>query len=376
MCARPEFHKHILVIGVRMLTPDIDGGSLRVFRLLTILRELSCSLTFIARFPRSWPPYTDRLQQDSDRLREIGVQVPPVGSVEEHLRQHGSLYDIVILYTENVAEFADCVRRHVPQAALLFDTSDLSHIRFYREAKVTGSVRALRLALRAKRRELAAVERVDCTLVVSPEEKSVLERECPGARVHIVTNVHEVRGSARPFLERKDILFVGSFEHAPNLDAVGYFVREVFPLIRKEIPGVKFYVVGHNPPDYVRDLACDDVILTGHVPDVSLYLDRCRLSVAPLRFGSGVKIKVLTSMGHGVPVVATTVGAEGMCLTHGKDVLVADGPEDFCRAVVALYQDAHLWDRLSRNGLEVISRRFSLSAVRASLVELLEEVDR
>jgi glycosyltransferase involved in cell wall biosynthesis len=375
----PYFDKQILVICARMLTPDIDAGSLRTYHLLTILRDLSYHVTFIASFPFSWPPYTSSLETDTIRLRERGIKVPSdstTNSVEGHLQQSGRLYDVVILGGEYVAaKHIANVRQYAPQATILFDTGDIHYLRHYREAKVTGNVRALKRALRTKKRELAAAKQADYTLVVSPIEKAILEKECPGIQVHVISSIHKLHGSAKPFSERKDILFIGSFQHAPNLDAVSYLMDEIYPLIRRKIIGIKLYIIGSDPPVSIKNLNSSDVIVTGYVPDLASYFDNCRLSVAPLRFGAGVKGKVLTSTSYGVPVVASSVAAEGMYLTDGQNVLVADDHNDFCNAVVTLYQNETLWNHLSRNGLDIISQRFSFAAVRAALLELLTNIE-
>jgi len=372
--------KHILVIGARVLTPDIDAGSLRMYHLLTILKELSYHATFIASFPCSWPPYTSRLETDTNRLRELAIEVPSgsaIKSVEDHLQRNGKRYDVVILGGEYVAtKHIASVRKYAPQAVILFDTGDIHYLRHYREAKVTGNVRALKRALRSKKRELAAARQADYTLVVSPIERTILEKDCPGIRIHVISSIHKLYGSVKPFSERRDILFIGSFQHSPNLDAVNYLMNEIYPLIRREIVGVKIYIIGSDPPASIKGLSSNDVIVTGYVPDLAPYFDNCRLSVAPLRFGAGVKGKVLTSMSYGVPVVASSIAIEGMHLADGENVLVADSPNDFCEAVVTLYQNETLWNHLSRNGLDIISQHFSFEAVRVALLELLTNIGR
>lgn len=369
----------ILVIDVRMLTPDIDGASLRMYHLLKILGDLSYRVTFIASFPSSWPPFTSRLQEDTARLRESGIEVPCDSickTIEDHLQQSGKLYDVVILSTEYVAtKHLASVRRYAPQATIVFDTMDLHHLRYYREARITGNARVLRRALQTKKRELAAANQADYTLVVSHTEKAILEKECPGIRAHVISSVHVLCGSAKPFTERKDILFIGSFLHAPNLDAVDYLIDEIYPLVRREIIGVKLYIIGSDPTASIKDLSSSDVIVTGHVPELAPYFGNCRLSVAPLRFGAGVKGKVLTSMSYGVPVVASSIAAEGLHLTDGKDVIVADDPSDFLKAVVALYESETLWNTISENGLAIISQYFSFAAIRASLLGLLASIE-
>ena len=153
-----------------------------------------------------------------------------------------------------------------------------------------------------------------------------------------------------------------------------HFVQDILPRVRAAIPGLKFYVIGSRPPASVISLASDDVIVLGHVPDVRPYFEACRLSVAPLRYGAGVKGKVNQSLSFGVPVVATPVAVEAMYLVHGEDVLVAEDPEAFAKAMIRAYTDSALWNRLSRNGLSNIERHFSPEVARQALEGLLTDL--
>jgi glycosyltransferase involved in cell wall biosynthesis len=372
--------RRMLVIGPRVLTPDMDAGSSRMYRLLVLLRAQSSSATFLASFPDSWPPFSSRVQDDTSRLRQAGIEVPETSGlepVEDHLRSRGREYTAVMLTGEYVAaKYMQSVRRHAPQALVVFDTGDLHYLRHYREAKITRNARALKRSLKSKRRELAAAREADYTLVVSQEEKSILEGDCPGARVYVLPSIHEVYGSARPFSQRKDLVFVGSFQHTPNLDAVKYLAEKIMPLVWDKSSSVKTYVIGSDPPDHLADLASEQMIFTGYVPDLAQYFDSCRISVAPLRFGAGVKGKVLTSLSYGVPVVASSIAAEGLFLTHGEDVLIADEARAFAEAVMSLYRDESLWNRLSRKGLDTVSRHFSPTAAKAALTELLAQMEK
>lgn len=377
---RSNSGKRILVIAPRMLTPDLDTGSLRMYHLAKVLNDLSCQVTFVASFLHSWPPFEDRLEEDSNRLRELGIEVRSPGhtkSVEDLLEESGKTYEVVILSDVYVAaKHMDSVRKYAPQTVILFDTVSLHYLRHYREAKLTGNVRTLKRALKTKRQELAAAEQADYTLVVSPIEKSILEKNRHGLRVHVIPSIHAVYGSAKPFSERKDILFVGSFQHLPNIDAVNYLIEEVYPLVKREVPGVKTYIIGQDPPASVKSMSSSEVIVTDYVPDLAPYFNNCRLSVAPIRFGAGIKGKVLMSMSYGVPVVGSSLATEGMHLTNGKNVLVADNPEDFCDAVVNLYQNETLWDQISESGLAIISQHFSFATVRAKVNELLRNIEK
>ena len=154
---------------------------------------------------------------------------------------------------------------------------------------------------------------------------------------------------------RSDIIFVGGFGHSPNIDAVKYFVSEVMPLIRKKLKGVKFYIVGTDPPPEIKHLASSDVIVMGYVQNLNELLASMKVSVAPLRFGAGVKGKVATSLANGVPVVATAVAVEGMNLHDQTNVLVAQDAIQFAQSIIDLFEDQQLWNKLSNNGMALIN---------------------
>ena len=171
--------------------------------------------------------------------------------------------------------------------------------------------------------------------------------------------------------KRQGIVFVGSFNHPPNSDAVQFYARDILPRLRVALPGVVTSIIGADPPAALTALAAPDLVFAGYVPDLDEWFDRCRLSVAPLRYGAGVKGKVNTSMAYGVPVVATPVAVEGMHLCSGVDVMVADKAEEFVTAIVRVYREPELWERLSEGGYANIERYFSARTVRSALSRAL-----
>jgi len=181
----------------------------------------------------------------------------------------------------------------------------------------------------------------------------------------VLSNLHALPPPGPGRAGREGLLFVGGFRHPPNVDAVRWFAREVFPLARAALPGLAFHCIGGDLPAEVRELAgIDGVHVHGHVPDLGPWLDGCVVSVAPLRYGAGVKGKVNQAMAHGLPVVATTPAVEGMHLRDGEDVLVADAPRAFADALVRLHEDAALWRRLAEGGRANVRRHFSADAAR------------
>jgi glycosyltransferase involved in cell wall biosynthesis len=270
-------------------------------------------------------------------------------------------------------EFLPLVRRHAPQARVLFDTVDLHYLRERRAAELVGDPALLRAALHTRRLELDLVRRSDATLVVSDAERALLAVDAPASTVEVLSNLHEVAGPGLPFAQRRDLVFVGGFRHPPNADAMRWFIDEVFPRVRAALPDVRLHCIGGDVPPDIRGRADHGVIVHGRVADIAPYMDGCRISVAPLRFGAGVKGKVNLAMAHGQAVVATTCAIEGMHLLDGRDVLVADDAAGFADAIVRLYNDQPLWERLARAGLQNVRAHFSLDAARATVRRLFVE---
>jgi glycosyltransferase involved in cell wall biosynthesis len=190
-----------------------------------------------------------------------------------------------------------------------------------------------------------------------------MQREAPGVPSVVVPTIHEPRGPGLPFGAREHLLFVGNFLHRPNADAVHFFAREILPLVRRELPRVELLVVGDNAPPEFAAYASEGVRLLGYVPEIEPLFARARVFVAPIRFGAGVKGKIGEALAHALPVVTTTVGAEGMGLRDGEEALIADSPADFAAAVLRAYRDEGLWRRLSDNGRAHAGRHFSPEAV-------------
>jgi glycosyltransferase involved in cell wall biosynthesis len=177
-----------------------------------------------------------------------------------------------------------------------------------------------------------------------------------------------------PFGARRDLLFIGGFRHAPNEDAVRFFVDDVLPLVRRELPDVKFLIVGSHAPAAIHRLESEHVRVLGFVKDVVPVFDACRMTVAPIRFGAGVKGKVTQSLAWGVPAVITPVAAEGLRLVDRVHLMIAAEPEEFARRVIELYRDETTWNRLSDAGRRHVDAHLSHNAVRASIEALLEQV--
>ena len=358
----------VLIVDAYTPTPDQDSGSLRMINLMRLLRESGYAVNFLPDNRAHAGRYTHDLQA-------LGVEAlyhPFVSDPIAWLRTRGAELDAIILSRHYVAtNYVGLARLYAPQARLIFDTVDLHYLREQRAAELDGSADMAQQAARTRAQELKLMRECDVTLVVSAAEKDYLARELPQARIEVLSNVHAVYGRRREFAERRDLVFVGGFQHPPNIDAVLWFLREVFPLVRAHAPDVQVHVIGSKAPKQILELAHDGATIHGYVDDIAPFMDGCRLALAPLRYGAGVKGKVNMAMSYGLPVVATTPAVEGMHVRDGEDVLIADTPDAFAAAILRAYNDATLWTNLSDNGLANVRRHFSFDAARTALTHIL-----
>ncbi|MGH8077083.1 MAG: glycosyltransferase [Lysobacter sp.] len=354
--------KSVLIIDSTTPRPDRDSASLRLVNVMRLLRQEGAHVGFLPADVGHDGVYTEALQQ-------MGVEVwyaPFAERLPVWLRQHGARFDTIVICRHYVMrELLPLLRKHASQARIVFDTVDLHYLRERRGAEVSGDASQLRSAGRTRALELDLVNRVDATLVVSEAERALLADDAPRAKVDILSNLHQLAGTGLAFDQRHDLVFVGGFRHPPNVDAVQWFVTDVFPRIRSQLPQVRFHCIGSDVPAAIAALAREPgVEIHGYVADLTPYMDGARIAVAPLRYGAGVKGKINLSMAHGQPVVATVCAIEGMHLHDGDNVLVADDAAAFADAVVRLYHDATLWQRLADNGRINLQQHFSLDAGR------------
>jgi GT2 family glycosyltransferase len=364
----------ILVIDARTPMPDRDSGSMDTFQYLRILKSFGYHVLFA-------PENLVHAGHYSMLLQRIGVQVlyaPYWMSMKDVLAAHGPKLDHVLIYRAPVAAAVlDMVRRHAPRARVIFDTVDLHFLRLEREADMAEDPEHKRAAQRMKQVELDLIRKSDATIVLSRFELDLLRQLTPQARLFEIPIVREVpAASPAGWDERSDIVFVGGFEHQPNVDAVKWFVGEVMPRLEARGFTGRFVVVGSSMPGHIKALERPGVVMRGYVQDLEAFFSKIRLSVAPLRYGAGLKGKVISSLSYGVPVVATAVAVEGGGFVDGEHVLVGDEPDQMAAAIMRLYGDAELWARHARAGREFFIERFSVEAVAGKLQALLEDVAR
>lgn len=364
--------KLALIIEEALPTPDKDSGSVRMVAMIRSLQDLGYKVTF-------WPNNLKPIEPYASNLQQMGVEVV-YGSVDfmQFTKHYAHFYDTVIMSRPEIcARYINICKSLFTNATLIYDTVDLHYLRLARQAEIeTANAEALLEQSKwFKVLELGLMERVDATLVVSDIEVGLLKKENLDADIHVVSNIHQLRESSygKGFEDRKDILFVGNYAHLPNRDSITWFKKEIFPHVKKSLPGVKLLVVGANmPQDLASSLKAKDIIVLGYISDAELdeLLVKSRVFVAPLRYGAGVKGKVGQAIEHGLPTVATPIAAEGMHIKHEVSGLIADNSADFAEQVVRLYQDKKLWTDIQSNAKSVISKHFSVEVATKSLKKI------
>jgi len=224
--------------------------------------------------------------------------------------------------------------------------------------------------------EVGTCKEMDGIFVTSLADKLLIEKDVPDGPKYIVPNGVDTEYFV-PFETKPDpysIIFTGRMDYAPNWDAMTYFLDEIFPLVKKEIPQAKIYIVGNNPPDALKDRASDDVIVTGFVDDVREYAARASLYVVPLRMGGGTRLKILEGLAMRKPLVTTSIGCEGIDVRDGVEVAIADEPNLFAQKVVDLLRDTKKASALGYGGYKLIKTKYDWESVALRMNEAIQDL--
>jgi O-antigen biosynthesis protein len=366
---------HVLVVDFRTPMWDRDAGSLRMFEVMRSLLRLGHGVTFVPDNFAPFEPYTRDLQRLGVEMIYGQLDVMAV------LADIGpSLTAAILSRPHSASRWLDSVREAAPSAVVIYDTVDLHWVRESRRFALSkpnlperngvivaeGPKAAALFEL-----ELAMVRASDVTVAVTEDERVQILSHVPEARVTIIPTIHAIAKHVPPADMRKDVLFVGGFEHPPNVDAVTYLVREVMPRVWLRRADVSVTIVGGSAPHEIKELATSRVDVRGWVADLQPLLDSARTMVAPVRFGAGVKGKITQGLAAGLPVVTTPVGAEGLGGQDGENMLIGDDAEALAERIVRVIEDDLLWRSLSSGGRELVARSCSLEVLDARLSETL-----
>ncbi len=379
---RPEASGNILVIDPRLPWFDKTSGSLRLFSILRLLKKQGYHVTYIARDGMNQEDYIRVLEKmgievhatDPQKLKQIGVgihgrQFPKI-DLKRILAERS--YEIAILSFYDIAEqYLPEIRACSPKTKILIDTVDIHFVREQRMARLNKNEKLMKKAKDTMAKELAIYRKADAIITVTEKDWEQVKDHLPGMAHYVIPNIHAADNGPVDADGRSGLVFVGNFNHLPNVDAVSWFLREIFPKVKEKMPDMTLTIVGPHLPNDIVSLKSDDIIVAGYVPKTEPYLKKARVSIAPLRYGAGMKGKIGEAMSHGLPVVTTSIGAEGMGLAHGETAMIADTPESFAECVVRLCYDDGLWRRIAASSKEFIGENFSFRKVGEQLAHML-----
>jgi GT2 family glycosyltransferase/glycosyltransferase involved in cell wall biosynthesis len=357
--------RRVYFIDDSVPTPDQDAGSNAAVEHMRTLIELGYKVTFLpADNMARIDPYTLQLQK-------MGVEClhhPFFWSVEEVFRKAIQKPDLVYLHRyTNASKYATMARRYFPNCRIVYSVADLHFLRMERQAQIeVGTITAVQVQ-QQRRDEMAVMHSVDCVIVHSSAEARMLHEAEPSLFLEVVPWTVHPRPTPVPFAERSGLAFVGGFGHPPNLDAVRHYVDDILPLLQRRLPTANTYLVGSKMPDELTNMHAKGVVPIGFVSVLADVLNKLRLTVVPLRYGAGIKGKVLESLGHGLPCVMSEVAAEGLELSGDLAWLVARTPQDFVEKITRLHEDEMFNLQLSEAGLAYIEGRHSAGNVKEAL---------
>lgn len=349
--------------------PDRDAGSVSMVAIMRALRESGCVVKLLPGSNRKDPRYVDPLQDAGIEVLE-GIDHGGFGA---WIARHGEDLDNVILSRPDVAAQVYGGARMLTSAPIAYYTHDLHFARMRRQAELLRQPEMEAAADAMEALERRIWRNVDVVLSVSEDETQAVRALEPGADCRtILAYAFDDFGAARPPPRGADMLFVAGFGHPPNEDAAVWFASAILPLVLARVPGARLRIVGSNPTKTVRALAGPRVEVAADVSDAELeaaYVG-ARVAVVPLRFGAGVKLKVVDALRRGVPLVTTPTGAQGLAGVADA-ARVADSPDGFAAMVCDLLTDDAAWSDCSLRQAAYAKARFSREAYRRSLLSAL-----
>jgi GT2 family glycosyltransferase/glycosyltransferase involved in cell wall biosynthesis len=341
---------------------DNNSGALRTTAILKLMIEAGYEVSFVPVNGLRQEPYTSHLESFGiEVLGPLELHKDYLCRIEETIKQ---IWVSRVSVATKALPFLEPILNNVP---LVFDTVDIHHVRLEREEVLTNSFGK---SQQIKRQEIEICNQSKRVIVVSEQERKYLA-SLTDTPISVLSNVHEIATSKRIPPQNQRAVFVGSFQHTPNIDAVHWFVEEVLPLVIKKVPKFEFWVIGDKPPISLTSLIVPSLSVLGWVENLDEVLENARLNIAPLRYGAGVKGKISHALSIGLPTVTTSIGAEGMNLTNSKDIEIADTPEEMVEKICLLLQNDRHWENISIAGKQSAEKIFGFEHARTELAKIL-----
>jgi glycosyltransferase involved in cell wall biosynthesis len=356
--------KQLLVIGHTFPEPSTTAAGNRMLQIITLFKEEGYHITFVS---------TASISENSFNLESLQVTVA-------HIELNNPSFDTfikniaptIVLFDRYITEeqFGWRVVKQCPTALRILDTEDLHFLRKARHEAVKNNLSVLEANLYTDtaKRELASILRCDLSLIISEFEMELLQdvfKISPQVLYYLPFLVQmpsiENRNQTLGFIEREGFITIGNFLHAPNVDAVLQLKKEIWPLLKKQLPNATIEIYGAYASQQIKELHNKEegFLIKGWAEEVSVVMQKAKVCLVPIRFGAGLKGKLLDAMVQGLPSVTSTIGAEGMNGNLSYSGIIADNPKQFVEAATQLYTDEKKWKQAQNKGFQIIEKRFN-----------------
>ena len=359
---RSRNKKTILIIDDYVPRYDINAGSRTVFQYLNLFLQLGYNIKFIDNTFHRNEPYTSILEQ-------LGIEVLYGPYFARNwkiwLKKNGNYIDFAFLNRPNISiKYIDTIKQY-SNAKILYYGHDLHFLREQKEYDIKKDKKLLKSSMEWKNIETEIFGKADISYFPSQIEVDEIKKINTSFNVKTIpAYIYKKKLiKKRDFIKTKDIMFVGGFFHNPNTDGVLWYINHIYPELKKKRPEIKTYIIGSNVPDEISILDIDNLIITGFVTDKQLndYYNNCRLSIVPLRYGGGIKGKTIEAMYNQMPIVTTSIGAEGIKDAE-KCLFIKDDPLAFAEEIIKVYDNLELLADVSIKEIEIINESFTSEA--------------
>ena len=352
--------KRALFVDFETPRPDFNAGGYAAIKEMRVLQSLGYQITFVPKYLDYEGPYTEALQ----RMGVECIYAPIWLNFDEFLSKRGREFSFIYITRHHVAQSVlPQLRHYAPTAKILLMLADLHFLRELRAALHNKNDEQLSQAVETRENELAVMRKVDLVLSYSDVEKTViLSHNLASTKVAKCPWVCDVVESVSGFENRVDIAFLGGFNHSPNVEAMVWFIEQVWPDLLEQLPEAQLRIYGSAIPQSIKDLAAGKarIQVNGWVGDVASVYNSCRVFIAPLQSGAGIKGKVIGALAHGVPSVLSDIAVEGIGVCDEIHAFVASSLDQWVNRIMTLYTDQALWEQMSQHALSFAKRNYSL----------------
>lgn len=371
--------KNILIIDCWIPEYDKDSGSRRMSKIIQALIESNYKVFLVSdqheyKYNDTYVPFFEK--QGVTVYRPYLEGITPVNLKLFLTKILSNTNDVILSRPDVFDKYFSSIKKIKPRVNIIYDMVDFHYLRNLREYQLNNSKHALRESEKYKILEKKNCALADITYVVSNgDEKLLRENRISCKQTRIVSNIHDSKDINKdfvPYEKRSDLLFIGGFDHTPNIDAVKFLRNEILPLIWKEDPSIKMHIIGSNAPKEIKDLHTDRFIIHGYVENLDTLFNSCRVFVAPLRFGAGIKGKIGQSLEYNLPLVTTNIGSEGFDFSTTEDLMVGRTAREIANKVIKIYNNSTNWNMVSRNSINIL-RPFSFDHMKSTVLSSLTE---